>query len=149
MTPTRAMLAFIDRDFLFKLILVFLAYALVPLGEILLFVYIGTVIGNYLVLVLAALVGVGGAAAGLGQVRRAASGLRALLAKGSYAGPQLAEMASLMAAGILLVTPGFLTDIAGLLLLVPSVRVRAARWFARFMRRQDNEVWERLRLSQL
>jgi UPF0716 protein FxsA len=149
MTPTRMMLAFIDRDFLFRLILVFLAYALIPLGEILLFVYIGTLVGNYLVLVLAVLVGVGGAVAGLGQIRRSAAGLRALLAKGSYAGPQVAEMASLAAAGILLVTPGFLTDIAGLLLLVPSIRVWAVRRFASLLKKRYRDVWERLRLSEL
>ena len=149
MTPTRTMLSFIDRDFLFRLILVFLAYALVPLGEIVLFVYIGTLVGNYLVLVLAAVVGVGGAVAGFGQVRRAAAGLRVLLAKGSYAGPQVAEMTCLMTAGILLVTPGFLTDIAGLLLLVPSVRAWAVRRFARLLKRQYGDVWERLRLSEL
>jgi UPF0716 protein FxsA len=143
------MLAFIDRDFLFRLILVFLAYALVPLGEILLFVYIGTLVGNYLVLVLAALVGVGGAAAGFGQLRRALVGLRGLLARGRYAGPQVAETACLAAAGLLLVTPGFLTDIAGLLLLVPSVRVWAVRRFARLLKKQYGDVWEQLRLSEL
>ena len=143
------MLALIDRDFLFKLILLFAAYALVPLAEILLFVYIGTLVGNYLVLVLAALVGVGGAAAGLGQVRRAAAGLRALLARGSWAGAEVAEMTCLMAAGILLVTPGFLTDIAGFLLLVPSARAWAVRRFARLVRRLDKDVWQRLKLSEL
>ena len=143
------MLAFIDRDFLFRLILVFLAYALVPLAEILLFVYIGTLVGNYLVLVLAALVGMGGAAAGFGQVRRAAAGLRVLLANGTYAGPQVAEMACLAVSGILLVTPGFLTDIAGLLLLVPPVRAGAVRRFARLLKKSYGDVWERLRLSEL
>ena len=149
MTPTRTMIALLDRDFLFKLILALLVYSLVPLGEIFLFVYIGSLIGNYLVLICAAVVGVVGAMAGLGQVRRAASELRALLARGSYAGPQLADTAGLVAAAILLVTPGFLTDIAGLLLLVPSLRARAARRFAAMMKRQHREVYDRLRLSTL
>jgi UPF0716 protein FxsA len=149
MTLTRTMITLLDRDFLFKLILALLAYSLVPLGEIFLFVYIGSLIGNYLVLICAAVVGVVGAIAGLGQVRRTASELRTLLARGSYAGPQLADMAGLMAAAILLVTPGFLTDIAGLLLLVPSLRARAGRRFAALVKRQHREVYDRLRLSAL
>ena len=91
----------------------------------------------------------GGAAAGLGQVRRSASGLRVLLARGSYAGPQRRGNGGPGGRGILLVTPGFLTDIAGLLLLVPSIRAWAARRFAGVLRRQYREVWERLRLSEL
>lgn len=149
MTPTRTMIALLDRDFLFKLILALLVYSLVPLGEIFLFVYIGSLIGNYLVLICAAVVGVVGVMAGLGQLRRAASELRALLARGSHAGPQLADLAGLLAAAMLLVTPGFLTDIAGLLLLVPSLRARAARRFAATMRRQHRAVYDRLGLSTL
>lgn len=149
MTPTRTMIALLDRDFLFKLILALLVYSLVPLGEIFLFVYVGSLIGNYLVLVIAAVVGVAGVMAGLGQVRRCVSELRALLARGSWAGPQIADMAGLAAAALLLVTPGFLTDIAGLLLLVPSLRARAGRRFAAMMKRQHREVYDRLRLSVL
>ncbi len=147
MTPTRLMLTFLDRDYLFKLILALLVYSLVPLGEIFLFVYIGSLIGNYLVLILAAVAGVGGALAGLRQARRIASDLRAVLARGSYAGPQLVHTAGLAAAAILLVTPGFLTDVAGFLLLVPSLRAWAGRRFAAVLRRQHPDVYDRLRLS--
>jgi UPF0716 protein FxsA len=149
MTPTRTMLTLLDRDFLFKLILAFLAYSLIPLGEILLFVYIGSLIGNYLVLVCAAVVGVAGAMVGLGQARRAASELRALLARGSHAGPQLVDMAGLVVSALLLVTPGFLTDIAGFLLLVPSLRVRAGHRFAALVKRWHREVYDRLGMSAL
>jgi UPF0716 protein FxsA len=149
MTPTRTVLTLLDRDFLFKLILFLLAYSLVPLGEILLFVYIGSLIGNYLVLILAAVVGVVGAFAGMAQARRLAPVLRTILARGSYAGPQLLDAAGLAAAAILLVTPGFLTDIAGFLLLVPSLRVWAGRRLASVLKKQYRDVYDRLRLSSL
>ena len=51
------MLKFLDRDYLFKLILALLAWSLVPLGEIFLFIYLGSLIGNSLVLMLAAVTG--------------------------------------------------------------------------------------------
>lgn len=143
------MLAFLDRDYLLKLILAFLVYSLVPIGEIFLFVYIGSLIGNYLVLILAAVVGVVGAVAGITQARRIASGLKAILARGSYAGPQLVDAAGLMAAAIFLVTPGFLTDIAGFLLLVPSIRIWVGRRVAFVLRKRSREVYDRLKLSTL
>lgn len=149
MPPARLLRLFLDGDSLFRLILVFLVYSLLPLGEIFLFVYIGSLIGNYLVLILAAVVGIAGAIAGLGQVRRIGAELKTLLAAGSYAGPQIVHAAGLMAAAILLVTPGFFTDIAGFLLLVPSARVWAGRRLAVLLRKHHPAVYDRLRLSAL
>ena len=64
------MLKLLDRDYLFKLILFLLAYALVPIGEIVLFIYLGNLIGNYLTFALAAVAGIGGALAALSQAQR-------------------------------------------------------------------------------
>jgi UPF0716 protein FxsA len=94
-------------------------------------------------------IGVAGASAGLAQARRIAPALRTALARGSYAGPQLVDAAGLVAAAILLVTPGFLTDIAGFLLLVPSLRTWAGRRFASVVKRRSRGVYDRLRLSAL
>ena len=59
-------------------------------------------------------------------------------------------MAGLMAAGILLVTPGFITDIAGFLLLVPLGQGAAAeRVSPALLKRQYHDVYDRLRLSAL
>jgi UPF0716 protein FxsA len=117
MTPRRMLLAFLDRDYLFKLLLVLLAYSLVPLGEIFFFLFLGSLIGNYLVLVLAAVAGVAGAFVGTMQVRRLTSASR-------EAPPS--DVAGLAVAAVLLITPGFLTDVVGFLLLVPRVRAWAA-----------------------
>jgi UPF0716 protein FxsA len=149
MPSARLLLTFLDRDYLFRLILVLLIYSLVPLGEVFLFVYIGSLIGNYLVLILAAVVGVAGVIAGLGQARRVSSELRALLAGGKHAGPQIVHAAGLAGAAILLVTPGFFTDVAGFLLLVPSVREWAGRQLAAGLKKRHRDIHDRLRLSAL
>lgn len=143
MTPTRQALALIEKDLLFKLLLVLFAYSLVPLGEIFLFLYMASLIGNYLVLVLAAVAGVVGAFAGIAQARRIAARLKSV----SVSPRATVEMAGLLVAGLLLVTPGFLTDLVGFLLLVPSVRLWAGRRAALLLRDRAPTLYARLGLS--
>ncbi len=142
MTPWRQLVTLIEKDLLFKLLLALLAYSLVPLGEIFFFLYVASLVGNYLVLVLAAVVGVIGAFVGISQARRVAARLKA------GTGPDAAvEMAGLIVAGILLVTPGFLTDLAGVLLLVPALRLRVGRWAASRLKERAPRLYASLGLS--
>jgi UPF0716 protein FxsA len=145
----RALLRFPERHYFFRLIFVFLLYSLIPLGEIFLFLYVGNLIGYYLVIALAAVLGVCGAAAGLGQVERAVRRLRAALKSEEYPGRELADIAGLILAGVLLVTPGFVTDLCGLALLVPSCREALAKLAARKLERVFRELFEHLRLERM
>ncbi len=142
MTPWRQLVTLIERDLLFKLLLALLAYSLVPLGESFLFLYIASLIGNYLVLVLAAVVGVIGAFVGISQARRIAARLKA-----AASADAAVEMAGLLVAGLLLITPGFLTDLAGLLLLVPALRLRVGRWAASQLKDRVPRLYASLGLS--
>jgi UPF0716 protein FxsA len=127
MADMRPMLKTFDRNLLFKVILFLLTYSIVPLAEIFLFIYIGTLIGNYLVLVAAAVAGLPGASLSLGQMRRARARLRLKIVKDQGPGREISDLAGIVAGGILLLTPGFLTDLLGYLLLVPAFRERIGR----------------------
>jgi len=142
MTPRRQLLTLIEKDLFFRLLLVFLAYSLVPLGEIFFFLYVASLVGNYMVLLLAAVAGVVGAFLGLSQARRIAARLKAAGGSNQAA----VEMAGLIVAGILLVTPGFLTDLVGYLLLVPAVRVRVGRRAAALLKDHAPRLYSRLGL---
>jgi UPF0716 protein FxsA len=135
MTDTRLLLRFLDRDYLFKLILFLLVYALVPVAEIVLFIYLGNLIGNYLTFALAAVAGIGGALAALSQGQRIGGRLEAKIRQGADPGAELVEGAGILAAAILLVTPGFITDVLGYVLLIPAVRTAVGRLIVRKMGR--------------
>ena len=107
----------LDGRHLVKLIGVLLAFVLVPLAEIFLFIYIGHLVGNFLVLVLAVLAGAAGALVVADQAQR----LLSEEPRGA-APPDPVDLAGLLAATLLLVTPGFITDLCGYALLVPRVR---------------------------
>jgi UPF0716 protein FxsA len=149
MTDTGAVPHPQDRALLFKLILLALLYALFPLAEVFLFLYLGNLLGNYLVLILTVVAGVPGAFIGLDQARRSVAHLRQRLRETGTAPNELGDLVALLVAGVFLITPGFLTDIAGYLLLVPGFRRSVSLRLARIVEKHDKVIYERLRLSSL
>lgn len=149
MTIVQLLRKLLDRDRLFKLILILLLYSLVPLAEIFLFLYLGNLIGNYLVLIIAAVAGVGGALVAMGELRRIAERLRNRINQGSYPGREFIELTGLLVAGVFLITPGFITDLCGYLLLIPSLRAAVGRFVVKKLDRGFKEVYEHLKLAQL
>jgi UPF0716 protein FxsA len=145
MTDTRPLLRLLDRDYLFKLILFLLAYSLVPIAEIILFVYLGSLIGNYLTFAIAAVAGIGGALVMLSQARRTRERLREKIRRGADTGEDLAEAAGILLSGVLLVTPGFITDALGYVLLVPAVRAAAGRLIVRRLGPAVGDIHDYLR----
>ena len=149
MTRVRMLLRYRDRDFLFRTILILLGFSLVPLAEIFLFVFLGQVIGIYLVLLIAVIAGLAGGFATLSQARRTEARLREVIRAGAWPGRELVDCAGYLAAAVLLITPGFITDVAGLLLLVPPLRRKAGRLLAAKLAAGFSELHDRLELSRL
>jgi UPF0716 protein FxsA len=149
MRELRLFIQFIEKDLLFKLILALLAYSVVPLAEIVFFIYLGNLIGNWLVLVLAAIAGLPGVLIAHGQLQDALQRLRAKLREHQYPGAELVDLLGLLVGGIFLLTPGFLTDVLGYLLLVPFLRERLARALAAKMRRGLRDVYDSMKLGEL
>ncbi|HUE44879.1 MAG TPA: FxsA family protein [Aestuariivirgaceae bacterium] len=108
-------------------------FIVVPLLEIFAFIQVGSAIGALPTLALIVLTAVVGAL----LVRR--QGLKVVLdARDSLARDELPLAAAvhgglLLLAGLLLLTPGFVTDSVGFLLLVPAVRSRVATRILRWL----------------
>jgi UPF0716 family protein affecting phage T7 exclusion len=119
------------RDFVL-LVGLLLAAAAFPVAEIFLFVWLGSLVGNFLVIAVA----VAGSACGALAARRPALGalsrMREALGPGRPACgiEDVVECGGVLLGAVLLAVPGFLTDVVGGALLVPSVRRRAARLIA-------------------
>lgn len=103
-------------------ILIALLFLLLPLAEIATFVLVGREVGvgTTLMLVLASMFAgiVLLRVQGLGTLRR----LQQATAKGGDPGRELVHGVMIVIAGILLILPGFLSDLVGLLLFIPPVR---------------------------
>ena len=149
MIEFRLFLRFLDREFLVKLIFILLLYSLVPLGEIFLFLFLGDLIGNYLILAIAAVVGLVGILFAVGQIRRTLERLRGKIRRSQYPGKEFVDLAGILVSSVLLLTPGFITDFAGFLLLIPFFREALGRAIAKRMDKSFKEVYEYLRLYDL
>jgi len=106
--------------------LLFLLFLLVPLIEIYLFIQVGSVIGALPTIALCILTALLGTwlfrQQGLQTVRRVQEKIR----QGDTPAVELIEGVILILAGLLLLTPGFFTDLTGLLCLLPGMRARIA-----------------------
>ena len=107
----------------------FLVFVIVPLVELYLLIQVGEVIGA------PATIGLVIATALLGAALARREGLRTFLAiqetvaAGRLPTDDLIEGVMILLAGLLLLTPGFLTDAIGFLVLIPPTR----RWLRRYL----------------
>ncbi len=149
MREMRLFLQAIEKDFLFRMIFALLLYSLVPLAEIVFFIYLTTLIRNWLVLVVAVLVGLPGVLVAQYQLHEILPRLRGRIQKREYPASELAELLGILVAGVFLVTPGFLTDVMGYVLLVPSLRAALARTLARKLQKEFRDAFDFLKLREL
>jgi UPF0716 protein FxsA len=147
MQPAKAILRLLDRNFVTKLLILGLLYSLVPLAEIFLLIYLGNLIGYYLTLALAAFAGLVGMLAALREFRRNLQALKQKIRKGTLPTQEFINLTGVLAASVLLLTPGFITDTLGFLLFVPAVRTAWGRWVLAKTRTDLKELYEYLKLE--
>ena len=120
------------------LLRLFLLFTLVPLVELMLLIRIGGLIGLFPTLLLVMATGAAGAWLARAEGLRSWMAVQSELAEGRIPGEELVHGMLVLIAGIVLVTPGVLTDIAGLILLVRPIRQSLIRRIReRFTRRLE------------
>ena len=107
-----------------------LLFVVVPLVELILLIQVGQVIGVLPTVAVVLATGIGGAALARREGLRTLSSIQTELAGGRVPGRALMDGAAILFGGALLLTPGILTDVFGLSLLLPVTR----GWFRRRLR---------------
>ena len=105
-----------------------LLFLLVPLVEIYLLIKIGGVIGAFPTVVLVVFTAVLGAALARYQGLATLQRLQATIARGETPAIEVFEGVLLLVGALLLLTPGFLTDLLGFACLIPLTRRALAFW---------------------
>jgi UPF0716 protein FxsA len=108
-----------------------LLFVIVPLIEIMLFIEIGSRIGTWMTLLIVAGTAVVGASLAHQEGLKTWWRIQDKLSSGILPDTELLDALLILMAGITLITPGFLTDAIGFLLLYPGTRRAIQRWLRR------------------
>jgi UPF0716 protein FxsA len=146
MERAKFILRFLDKTFITKLLILALLYSLLPLAEIFLIIYLGDRIGNYFTLALAACTGLMGMLFALRGFQKNLALLKEKIKQGEFPTEELITLTGIFTAAILLLTPGFITDLLGFLLFIPAIRSALGRFIIRVTRVNFKELYEYLKL---
>lgn len=100
----------------------FLCFTLIPAAELALLIYLGGIMGLWPTLGVILLTGALGAWLARAQGMRTMMRIQENMAQGITPAAEMVDGLLILVAGVVLITPGFLTDLAGFLLLIPFVR---------------------------
>lgn len=110
-------------------------FIIVPLLELWMIIEVGSRIGVAYTILSLIIISVAGAALAKQQGYRVIARIQSEIQSGNMPGDSLVDGALILAGAILLLTPGFLTDIAGLLLLLPMTRIPVRSFAKRRLRK--------------
>jgi len=123
-----------------------LLFVLTPLVELAILVYLGTIIGALYTILIVVATGILGAFMARNQGLATLSRIRGSIERGIIPSNEIFDGALILAGGLLLLTPGIITDIIGFAMLVPQTRRLIGRWLRSLIRRriQREEIhyWE-------
>jgi UPF0716 protein FxsA len=116
------------------------AFILVPILEIYVIIQVGQVIGAWWTILLLIADSIFGSWLVKHEGRRAWEALTTTIQSGRMPARELADAALILVGGTLMISPGFVTDIAGMLLILPFTRPVARRVLTRVVARRFVEV---------
>ncbi len=112
----------------------FIAFAVLPVLEIYVLIHVGSAIGALNTIVLVLVTAFAGAWLARAEGMQTMLRVRESMNRGIMPTSELVDAAIILAAGLVLLTPGFITDALGLLLLFPPTRNIFKDWLLRALK---------------
>ena len=123
-----------------------LLFVATPLIELAILVYLGSLIGALYTILIVVATGLLGAILARNQGLATLSKIRSSIKRGVLPSSDLFQVALILIGGLLLLTPGLITDLAGFAMLIPQTRDIVAKRLRKFIERkiQQREInyWE-------
>ena len=123
----------------------FLLFVVTPLVELAILIYLGTIIGALYTISIVLITGIVGAILARTQGLATLSRIRSSLEQGILPSNELFHGALIVVGGILLITPGMITDLVGFAVLIPKTRSIIIGWLSvliqRKIQRGDIHYW--------
>jgi UPF0716 protein FxsA len=106
----------------------FLAFTIIPFLELYLLIKLGGYLGAFTTILIVIITGFWGAYLAKFQGIRTMTRIKRILNQGGLPAQEMIDAMLIFIAGAVLLTPGFLTDIAGIIILIPKTRLYFKRW---------------------
>ena len=113
-----------------------LIFVVTPLVELAILIYLGTLIGALNTILIVVITGLLGAFLARRQGLATLSRIRNSVEQGVLPSGDLFQAVLILIGGLLLLTPGLITDLVGFALLIPLTRNVVTRWFRNFIQRK-------------
>ena len=109
-------------------------FVMVPLVELSILIKLGKYLGTLNTILIIILTGILGAAFARSQGAGIISRIKTSLNQGQVPGDELIQGLLILAGGLMLITPGFITDLLGFSLILPQSRKLFAGWLLAYMK---------------
>ena len=149
MLETRSLIRFLDPGYLLKWFLLIMLFSLLPLGDMYLLTLISGRIPRFLLF--AGVTGTALLGLGLGFffATRLLRTMKQRIRDGYYHPADYFQLIGILLAALLLLTPGLIGDVLGLVFLLPAFRNLIGRLVAGNMHERFKELYEYLKLYEL
>ena len=113
-----------------------LLFVVTPLVELAILIYLGTLIGALNTILIVVITGLLGAFLARKQGLATLSRIRNSIEQGILPSGELFQAVLILIGGLLLLTPGLITDLIGFALLIPQTRNVVTRWLRNLIQRK-------------
>jgi UPF0716 protein FxsA len=149
MLETRSLIRFLDPGYLLKWFLLILLFSLLPLGDMYLLTVISGTIPRFLLFAGVTATGLLGLVLCFFSATRLLKAMKRRIRDGYYHPADYFQLIGILLAAVLLLTPGLIGDVLGLLFLLPAFRRIVGRLAAGNMHERFKELYEYLKLYEL
>ena len=149
MFEIRALIRFFDAGFILKFLIVVMLISLLPIAEVYVYIFLsGRISSN---LMIAALTGSSliGLILSYLVIKFRLKIIKQLINEGYYPEKDFYRLAGILVAGVLIITPGFIGDLAGLFILLPGISRKTGHIITRPIEGKIKDLYEYLKLYEL
>ena len=149
MFEIRALIRFFDTGYILKLLILVMFISLLPIAEVYIYIFLTGYISNYLMI--AALTGSSliGLIISYLAIKFRLKIIKQDINEGYYPEKEFYKLAGIFLASILIITPGFIGDLAGLFILLPGISRKTGHIITRPIEGKIKDLYEYLKLYEL
>jgi UPF0716 protein FxsA len=149
MFDVRVLMKFLDISFILKLLYIVLLCSLIPLVDMLVVLQLAELIPKYILMAFVTASGLAGILISYFSIREVLRQIHYKIRSGYYPRNEVFELVGLLPSAFLLITPGLIGDLIGLLLLIPSLRRVIGQMISGRTEDRFKELYEYLKLYEL